>query len=115
MCFLDQIDGIVVPADLVREKPEEMKRVRIPGILPKDIVVGRLGVGQPAFPVMLQGDFKQLSWPFGHRKMSRSIFPLSGSRTTPFSQMMPVMSSAGVTSNAGLRTETPSGAQRVPR
>lgn len=38
-----------------------------------------------------------------------------GLSTTPFSQMMPVMSSAGVTSKAGLRTETPSGAQRVSR
>ena len=34
---------------------------------------------------------------------------------TPFSQMMPVISDAGVTSNAGLRTLTPCGAQRMPR
>ena len=32
----------------------------------------------------------------------------SGASTTPRSVMIPVMSSAGVTSNAGLRTETPS-------
>jgi len=35
--------------------------------------------------------------------------------TTPRSVMMPVISSAGVTSNAGLRTETPCGAQRWSR
>jgi hypothetical protein len=35
--------------------------------------------------------------------------------TTPRSVMIPVISSAGVTSKAGLRTETPSGAQRLPR
>ena len=35
--------------------------------------------------------------------------------TTPRSVMMPVISSAGVTSKAGLRTATPSGAQRLPR
>jgi hypothetical protein len=29
--------------------------------------------------------------------------------------MMPLISAAGVTSKAGLRTETPSGAQRAPR
>ena len=38
-----------------------------------------------------------------------------GGIAMPFSLMMPVMSSAGVTSKAGLRTSTPSGAQRAPR
>ena len=38
-----------------------------------------------------------------------------GGDAIPFSQMMPVMSSAGVTSKAGLRTDTPCGAQRVSR
>jgi len=38
-----------------------------------------------------------------------------GASTTPFSQMIPVISSAGVMSNAGLRTDTPSAAQRVSR
>ena len=38
-----------------------------------------------------------------------------GARTTPSSVTMPVMSSAGVTSKAGLRTSVPGGAMRTPR
>lgn len=37
-----------------------------------------------------------------------------GARRTPFSVMMPVMQSAGVTSKAKLKTGTPSGTMRVP-
>ena len=39
----------------------------------------------------------------------------NGARTTPSSVTMPVISSAGVTSNAGLRTSVPAGAIRTPR
>ena len=37
-----------------------------------------------------------------------------GGSTTPFSVTIAVTRSAGVTSNAGFATATPSGAQRVP-
>ena len=39
----------------------------------------------------------------------------NGPRRTPSSVTMPVISSAGVTSNAGLRTSVPGGAMRTPR
>ncbi len=39
----------------------------------------------------------------------------NGARTTPSSVTMPVISSAGVTSNDGLRTSVPGGAMRTPR
>ena len=39
----------------------------------------------------------------------------NGPRTTPSSVTIPVMSSAGVTSKAGLRTSVPGGAMRTPR
>jgi hypothetical protein len=38
-----------------------------------------------------------------------------GAVTTPSSVTMPVMSSAGVTSNEGFRTSVPGGAMRMPR
>ena len=44
-----------------------------------------------------------------------AIFARSGRSITPFSVTMAVMSSAGVTSKAGCRIFTPSGAQRTPR
>ena len=43
---------------------------------------------------------------------NESIFSLFGLKITPFSVIIPVTKSAGVTSKAGLRTETPVAAHR---
>ena len=42
-----------------------------------------------------------------HFKNNFEIFALVGAKITPFSVIIPVTNSAGVTSKAGLRTSTP--------
>jgi hypothetical protein len=99
----NEVDRLCIPALLVGDDAEEVQRVEVARLDLEDPAVGPPGLVQAP----------RLVKPQGFSKISRRS--RSGDSTTPFSQMIPVTSSAGVTSNAGLRTETPSGAQRVPR
>jgi hypothetical protein len=53
---LDQLDRLVVAAEVVREHPQEMQRVRVVRLRFQDLPVDRLRRGESAGLMMVKGD-----------------------------------------------------------
>jgi hypothetical protein len=76
------IDGGLVPLRLVGDHPQEMKRIRVFRVHPKDSAVHLFGLRKPTRLMFTEGDAESFRY-YGHRRTSLSDRNSARSSTDP--------------------------------